>query len=99
MQAWIKEDEEEASTVITIALHCKCGSGHYTKESETEEVSEESEDEEESQDEEELEEHGICNLSANMEETMKMSTSSSLPNSEWQWLEFHIGTTTRPTWY
>jgi negative regulator of genetic competence, sporulation and motility len=36
VQAWIKEDEEEASTVITIALHCKCGSGP-TKELEDEE--------------------------------------------------------------
>jgi hypothetical protein len=36
VQAWIKEDKEEASTVITIALHCKCGSGP-TKELEDEE--------------------------------------------------------------
>ena len=50
MQAWIKEDEEEASTVIAIALHCKCGLG-YT---------EESEDEDESQDEEQLQAYCKC---------------------------------------
>ena len=53
MQAWIKEDKEEASTVIMIALHCKCGSG-YTEELEDEDESEESEDEDESEDEEQM---------------------------------------------
>ena len=31
MQAWIKEDEEEASTISTIAIHCKRGSGSTEK--------------------------------------------------------------------
>ena len=38
VQAWIKEDKEEASIVITIALHCKCGS-RSTEEVEHEEWS------------------------------------------------------------
>ena len=37
VQAWIREDEEEASTVIMIALHCKCGSGWTEEELEEEE--------------------------------------------------------------
>ena len=31
MQAWIKEDEKEASTINTIAIHCKRGSGSTEK--------------------------------------------------------------------
>jgi hypothetical protein len=31
MQAWFKENEEEASTVSTIAIHCKRGSGSTDK--------------------------------------------------------------------
>jgi hypothetical protein len=41
VQAWIREDEEEASTVITIALHCKRGSGCTEEESESEDESDE----------------------------------------------------------
>ena len=48
VQDWIREDEEEASTVIMIALHCKCGSG-YTEELEDEDNAEESEDSDEPQ--------------------------------------------------
>jgi hypothetical protein len=48
VQAWIREDEEEASTVIMIALHCKCGSG--LAEEELEEEEEEPEQECESDD-------------------------------------------------
>ena len=61
MQAWIKEDKEEASTVIMIALHCKHGSG-YTEELEDKDESAESEDEDESQDEEQLQQQleAIC---------------------------------------
>ena len=48
VQAWIREDEEEASTVITNALHGKHGSGCMEEESEDEDESDkgsESEDE------------------------------------------------------
>jgi hypothetical protein len=31
MQAWIKKDEKEASTINTIAIHCKRGSGSTEK--------------------------------------------------------------------
>ena len=41
MQAWIREDEKEASMVITIALHCKHGSGCTEGESEDEDESDE----------------------------------------------------------
>ena len=58
MQAWIREDEEEASTVIMIALHCKCGSG-YTEELKDEDKSEESENEDELQDEQKLQENKL----------------------------------------
>ena len=37
VQAWIREDKEEASTVIMIALHCKCGSGQTEEELEEKE--------------------------------------------------------------
>ena len=56
VQAWIREDKEEASTVITIALHCKCGS-RYTEELEDEDKSEKLENEDELQDEQELQEN------------------------------------------
>ena len=48
VQAWIREDEEEARTVINIAIHCKHGSGQTEKE--TEEEEEEAEQECESND-------------------------------------------------
>ena len=60
VQAWIREEEEEALTVITIALHCKHGSGYTEEELEDEDKLDKGlESEDESQDEEHSQESKV----------------------------------------